>query len=275
MKNIQQIKQLAISGGGIKGIAFVSTLYELDKKGLLNNLEKVSGTSIGSFIAACLVSGMKPKELLDILFHYDLSILRDFDMKNMFKSKSILKGIKIKQFFTTILEKKIDPNITLQNFFEHTGIEFISVACCLNTATIEYISYKKFPELTLIESIMMSTAIPIIFPPIKYKHKLYVDGGMINNFPIDILDMSSEYTYGITIKNNYYNNDDQEELNLFSYLKLILTFWYNHSKHKENNNKQIKNILWLDFKNVNISIVDFNISLDQKFELIKIGQNFL
>ena len=263
------IQELAISGGGIRGIAFISAIYELEKQGKLNihKLKKLSGTSIGAFIGICLLSGYTTKELLDILFDYDLKQIKDIDLKNIISSKSILKGNALYQFYTTILEKKINVHTTLLELYEKTNIDFIATTCCLNTQSVEYISHETFPQLSIIECIKMSTAIPGILPGIIHEHKLYIDGGILDNLPLTVL---SENAWGIKSYNSQ-NSKEKEyihtnDFTFFQYFKTILKIAY---EKKTTEHHSTQNIIYIDTKNVNVT--SFNITHDQKFQLIQSG----
>ena len=52
------IKNLALKGGGVKGIAYVGALYELDSKGQYASLQRVSGTSAGALASLTSSNGI-------------------------------------------------------------------------------------------------------------------------------------------------------------------------------------------------------------------------
>lgn len=261
------IKELTISGGGVRGIAFVSALYELEKQKLLDvkKLQKISGTSIGIFIAFCLVSGYSSKELLDELFQYDFSKIKDIDFDNMFTNKSILKGNELTLFFKTILKKQISLETTLIELYHQTKTECIATTCCLNTSSVEYISYKTHPDLTVLKCIQMSTAIPGILPPIVYMDKLYIDGGIIDNTPLSVL---SKNAWGIKTKSNEKKMICTNNISFVQYFKTIMKLIYN-TKTKQAYTQE--NIINIDVGNV--AVTAFNISIDEKYTLIRSGIN--
>ena len=84
------MEEICIGGGGTKGIAFLGALYELEKNDLINNLKKISGTSIGGFFALLLTIGFKPSEILTYLFKIDLKDIKDVDIPGMLKNKSLM-----------------------------------------------------------------------------------------------------------------------------------------------------------------------------------------
>lgn len=261
---MNEINELAIGGGGIKGIAFVGALYQLEKSGLINNLKKISGTSIGAFIAVCLVIGYKPSELMDFLFEYDYSNLKDVDISGFLTRKGLMKGEKIKEFFQQFISKKEDPNITLEKLYEKYNIELIVVATCVNTQSPEYISYKTDPNLDIFTLICMSTAIPGFLPPVQYKNKLYIDGCVFNNLPMCVL---SENAWGISSEKEKSPFIPTENINYFTHFTIFLKMMYSgFQKEKITKNKNIIRV-----KIGKIEVTSFNISKDDKFALIQYG----
>lgn len=263
------IEELAISGGGVRGLAFVAAIYELENKGLfdMTKVKRISGTSIGAFIAVCLLSGYSSRELLDKLFRYNFSDIKDIDIENMISSKSILKGNALNTFFTTILEHKIDINTTLLELYQKTNIDFIAATCCLNTSSVEYLSYRNYPDLDILKCIRMSTAIPGILPAINHKDKIYIDGGLLDNLPLRCL---SENAWGIkstTKEDNVKKFIPSDDLTFVTYFKTILKMVYDSKTKKEHKNGQ--RIILVDVGKVNVT--SFNVTLDQKFQLIQSG----
>jgi predicted acylesterase/phospholipase RssA len=95
----------------------------------------------------------------------------------------------------------------------------------------------------------MSSAIPIVFPPVKYNNNLYVDGAVYENIPLNIFKNEFDKTIGITSQLkmdnlNYVNN------NIIEYTLYIIKVMYNNY-YKENFNSDV-------------IIIDFNDIYDDK-----------
>lgn len=263
MKNNKKITELVISGGGVRGIAFLAVIYELEQRELLE-LTKVSGTSIGAFIGACLVIGYTAKELMDKLFYYDLKSLKDIDIQNSLENKSFLKGNKVKRFFESFIEHKIDPCITLYELYHQTGIEYYATTCCLNTKSIEYLSYKTYPDLTLLQCILMSTAIPGILPPVEYSNQLYIDGGLLDNMPTSVLSNNA-----VSIKSSSKQPHESfcgNNINVLDYCKEIIKMMYSQIKTEHDT----QNMIVVDTRDV--TVTSFDITIDQKYTLIQMAK---
>ena len=185
------MEEICIGGGGTKGIAFLGALYELEKNGLIDNLKKISGTSIGGFFAVLLSIGYKPSEILTELFKIDLTDIKDIDITGILINKSLMKGEKFKHFMKNIICKKSNPEITLKELYEKTKIHLIVTSTCVDKGKIEYMSHETDPELTIFKLVCMTTSIHFIFPPEIYKECYYADGKIIDNLPLKVLKQGS------------------------------------------------------------------------------------
>ncbi len=257
------IEELVISGGGVRGIAFLAVIYELEQRNALA-LRKIAGTSIGAFIAACLVAGFTAKELMDKLFEYDLSSLKDIDIKQSIENKSVLKGTKVKEFFESFLKEKIDPQITLYELYHKTGIEYYATTCCLNTKSVEYISFKTYPDLSLLQCVLMSSAIPGILPPVEYCNKLYIDGALLDNMPMRVM---SENAVGIKSLTNQESEDILSgKVTLIDYCKAIIKMMYSQIRTEYHDRK----VIVVDTRDV--TVTSFDITVDQKYTLVQMAK---
>ena len=57
----------------------------------------------------------------------------------------------------------------------------------ISNGETEYLNHETTPDLEVIMGIRMTSCIPLIFQPIKYKEGLYIDGGVCGNFPIEYI----------------------------------------------------------------------------------------
>lgn len=259
---INNLKELSISGGGVRGYAYLGVLYHLDALGLLSNLEQISGVSIGSLFAVGLAIGWKPSELIDYLFEYDISKVKDIDIKNFFSSKSFLKGLKYRKFIEDIVQIKTPKETTLKQLYEKTKINLVIATACINDQRLKFISHETDPDIDLVTLIMMSSSIPGLFPPVEYKNKLYIDGAILDNSPKLVSNnglgicqecVSSECT--ITGVHDFFGN--------------ILYMVYDNLHIQQTKDNDPEN--WIKVKYGEIQVTSFNITKDEKLSLIMYG----
>ena len=266
------IKDLCISGGGIRGLAYLSAVYELQKRNMLSTLERVSATSIGVFIAICLILGQDLSELIQILFDYDFRELKDINIKGILgESHSIMKGEKIYDLFEKTMSSNI-KQVTLDDLYEISGgIELIAVSFCVSTSKLVYINYKSHPDLLVTDLVRMCTAIPLVLPPFRLSNKLYVDGGVINNTPCNVLSKDCWVIRGTQPQEQEHTAEQKVSSNLRSseyFINVIKMFYI---KFLTKQDYTSNNVIYVDTGD--ISVTSFNLNVDQKISLLISGKH--
>jgi NTE family protein len=156
---------LVLSGGGTRGFAHLGMIAALFDKGIKPDV--ISGTSVGSIVGAFIASGKSPEEVMKIFkkgwfFKYTkLHIPVDGLLK--------LDGLK----------EVIQKNIPAKNI-EDLEIPFFIAVSNLNKGIVEYKNSGLLGE-----TVLASSSIPILFSPVKLNDHLYVDGGVMDNIPIE------------------------------------------------------------------------------------------
>lgn len=259
------IEEICLAGGCNRGIAYIGCLKRMEELNILN-LKKIVGTSIGSFIGACYILGYSSDELFDSIIEKNLNDFKDFSIT---EPSSLLKGEKYKNWIYEILAKKDNPNITLKELYNKTNIEFIITTTCIYNGSddfsegIVYLSHKITPDISLFNAINCSMAFPLVFPPVSYKNCEFIDGGMLDNFPLDLV---STNAIGIKTTSKPINSLTSIK-NPISYIGKIFELMYNRLKLLKNETHQnIININCDDF-----DILDFDMSIDNKITLYKRG----
>jgi len=170
---------LALSGGAARGAFHLGVLHALEK----NFIEPVaiSGTSIGAIIATSYASGVSPLAQLDI-----------------FKSKAFKKAFKLNFFKQGFLEidrqKKIIRELVPIDDISQTDIKLHITTIDLKSGKI--IRFKKGDAVTLC---IASASIAPLFPPISYKDYRLVDGGVMDNFPVEPLKKYGFPIFGVDL----------------------------------------------------------------------------
>ncbi len=164
---MKQKVSLVLSGGGARGIAHIGVIEVLEK--LNFEIVSITGTSMGALVGGIYALG-KLDEFKTWLFTLDkLKIFKLFDFS--FSSQGLIKGDKvINELKKFIPDKKI----------EDLNIFFAAVA-------VDILNKKEvvFTKGSIFEAIRASIAIPTVFTPVNWEASLLVDGGVLNNIPIN------------------------------------------------------------------------------------------
>lgn len=174
---------LCLSGGAARGAYHLGVIEVLKNNNI--NIKAISGTSIGAIIGASIASGNSAKDILEIL--------KSKSFKKMFKL-NIGKGSIFKiQRDIDLVNKLID----VENF-EELNIPLVVAVTDVVDSKIKY--YKSG---ALVDILFASSAIAPLLNAVEYDGKLLVDGGLIDNFPVECL---QEYGYPILGINLYPDN---------------------------------------------------------------------
>lgn len=180
MKNIG----LALGGGAVLGAAHIGVLKAIEEKGI--EIKFITGTSIGAFVAALYAFGKNWNEISDIT-----SELNWMDITSISLSRySLLSNEK----FGTLLKKHIgDKNI------EDSSIPLAMIAT--DAASGEKVILEKG---SVAKAVMASTCIPGIFNPVVIDGKMLIDGGIVENVPINTLrKIGAEFVIGVDLNANH------------------------------------------------------------------------
>ena len=264
---------LILSGGGMKGITILGAIKYLEENNIIENIDTFIGSSIGGLICILLIIGYKSTDIYKFSEIFDMSNIMDIDINNIFTKFSINNDNVFNLIYDKLLiSKNIDPNITLMEFYKKTKKKIICTTVFITTKEAEYISYENYPELPLKLLYKMTSAIPLLLPPVEYNNKLYVDGGLIDNFPISIIDESKlENVIGIDLKSDYYKNTEIN--NIINYFITILQIVSIRLMRKYDPEKY-KNIIYT----INIELnnpFNFNLTKEIKKELFYKGYHFM
>lgn len=173
---------IVLSGGGARGAAHIGVLQALNENNIFPS--HFSGASAGTLIASLYCSGYSPKEILEL--SKEKEFLKIFRIG--FLTKELTKMVRLKNFLTLHIPQK---NIENLKFPLHISVSNI------NSGRSEIIDKGE-----LIPHVLASCAIPILFKPIKIGNSLYVDGGLLNDLPIEPLLEKKLKTIGVSVCTN-------------------------------------------------------------------------
>jgi NTE family protein len=170
---------LVLSGGGTRGFAHLGVLKALEEHDIRPDI--ISGVSAGSIAGALYADGNDPEEAMKVLANHRLLDYLAFTIP-----KNSLVGMK--GFEKTLRD------ILRSRTFEELQIPLLVFAVNMNDA-----KYERFDKGDLIQAVKASSSIPVIFPPVKIDGNQYLDGGVINNFPVEPLMDVCEKIIGVNV----------------------------------------------------------------------------
>jgi NTE family protein len=212
---------LALGGGGALGFAHIGVLKWFEEHRV--PVDYISGTSMGGLVGGCYAMGMTPDEIINLVtginwervFNPDppydwLNFRRKEDRREYPVAMDIgLRGKEIKlpdglpvHEIGILLSRITLPYWTIQSFDE-LPIPFRCVAVDIRRS--EAVTLK---DGTLAEAMRATMAIPGVFTPIESQGNLLVDGGILKNLPIDVVnEMGADLTVGVMLSSSKSKDD--------------------------------------------------------------------
>jgi NTE family protein len=260
---------LVLMGGGARGLAHIGVLDVLQKEGLSPDM--IAGTSMGAIIGGLFASGFSPMKLKEIT--QDLSLDRWVDRPNLpflpKKPHSIIEFFLLDAYKTRLQRRiKQDKEDQIEEHFrEIVGeirIEDLPLRFACNA--VDLISGKEiiFEEGELYRALRATMSLPVVFEPVRMNDMLLVDGGVLNNVPVEIAQkLGAEKTVLVDIHRPLKEIASQEIKSTFQLIqRMVETMAANTTVDKINLADCVVRV------NVDVDTFDFS----NPAELIKTGE---
>lgn len=190
---------IALSGGGSRCLSHIGVLQVLTENQI--PIDYIAGTSMGSILGGLFAAGYDPWELERIAKSIDWnSILVDRPpRRNLFISKKQERDRLLFQIrfdgLKPHIPRALSPGQRIQSIFTEltmqanyvSGISFDDLRIPFRAVCTDLYSGDKvvLSEGDLAEAMRASMAVPLLFTPVPWQGKLLVDGGLLDNIPVD------------------------------------------------------------------------------------------
>lgn len=185
-------KNLVFKGGGVLGVGYQGAYEVLEENGILPQIEKVCGTSTGAISALFIALKYPPKESREQLIALDFKSLQDGGWRGlyrMFKKYGWYKGDAFLNFFKALCKEKTrNPNVTFADLHREGFKPCYFIGTNLTKQTSQVFCYENTPNFSVAEAVRISISVPYYFAARTFKDDLYVDGGVLQDYAIQIFD---------------------------------------------------------------------------------------
>lgn len=167
---------LALSGGGVRGVAHLGIIKALEEEGV--EFHRISATSAGAIVGTLYAAGYSVEDILDAV----LSI-KAF---RLIRPALSLKGI---------LDMQVVENF-LRKYIKNDDFGALKIPVHITATDVGKGEPVRFSSGPLLKPLCASCCIPVLFDPVQYKGKYYIDGGIMNNLPVEPLVDTCEFIIG-------------------------------------------------------------------------------
>lgn len=165
-----------LSGGGARGFAHLGFLEALNEAGIYPDV--IAGTSAGALAGVLYADGYTPREILNFM---NTGRRLDF-MRPALPREGLLQISGIVKILKTYLRSKTFADLKIPLYVTATDI--------INARAV------YFSQGDLLDIVIASSSIPVMFPPVRIGDYLYVDGGVLDNFPVRAIEKDCNVLIG-------------------------------------------------------------------------------
>jgi NTE family protein len=205
-------RNLVMEGGGIKGIAYGGALKELKQQGVMQGIIRVAGTSAGAIQAALVAVGYSAEEIADIIANTPIESFNDGGIvsrssKRLVKQYGWFRGDEfLAKMENLIFLRTGNVNLTFNDLHvlaqTYPFRDLYVTGCNLSNQKVEVFSYETYPNMRIVDAVRVSMSIPLYYRAlwlnsegkvIEYPKpedgcQLFVDGGLLMNYPVEVFD---------------------------------------------------------------------------------------
>lgn len=216
---------LVLSGGGAKGLAHIGVLKVIDSLGI--KVDYISGTSMGAVVGGLYASGYSAHQLDSIFSAIDVdALLQDYtprESKSFYEKRNdeiyaltlpfnnfrlgLPSGLS-KGLYNFNLISRLTKHVSHVRDFDELPIPFLCVATDVETG--EQILLDSG---VLAQSIIASGAIPTLYNPVEINGRLFIDGGVVNNYPVEELKSRGiDFIIGVDVQDGLKNREQLKDV---------------------------------------------------------------
>jgi NTE family protein len=261
---------LVLSGGSTKGMLTLGALQYCYDNFLLNKIETYIGTSSGAMISFLLIIGYTPIEIMVYLCCNGLlEKMQHFNIVSMINGTGATSFINIYEQLEKITIEKIGYIPTLLDLKNKFNKTLICTTYNLTKEKTEYLSHQNNPDLPCLIALKMSSNLPLIFENYKYNNDYYIDGGISDNFAIDIGDKIGNKVLGILLSSDHNFSSGPDTSILEFIYKIMCVPIAQNIEYKINLCSNKCTVVKLSYDN--IKFFNFNIHSKEKLDIFSLG----
>jgi len=206
---------LVLSGGGAKGFAHIGVLKVLEQAGV--KIDYITGTSMGAVIGGLYASGYTASQIDSIFYNTNFDeLLQDYiprSSKSFYEKRNdqmyaislpfnkLKFGIPIaysKGMYNYNLLSKLTHKVRYVRDFKKLPIPFLCIATDIEKGEQVVLDKGYLPQ-----AMLASSAFPSLFSPVEIDGKLLIDGGVVNNYPVEeVRKMGADIVIGVDVQDD-------------------------------------------------------------------------
>lgn len=203
---------LALSGGGVRGLAHIGVLKAFAEAGI--SIFHYSGVSAGSLVGTMAAAGCRHQEMLEFWTE-----TKPLSVRNLVFNKP--------SFFESLNNVEAMRRFVDAERFEDLPFKLTICATAMLKGELHY-----FDSGPLWPIVIASAAFPIVFAPVEWNDEIYMDGGIINHFPVEPIAESCDFVIGVRLT-PHKSISPSELASIRDVMERVMDIGMHHDIHKK------------------------------------------
>ena len=233
VKQVVNYDTLVLSGCSQKGFVTLGALQYCNDNFLLIDTKYFIGTSAGAIICYLLIIGYTPIEIVVYLCtNQILERMQNLNIVAMIQGNGASSFNHLQEHLERMTIEKIGYLPTMLDIYNKFGKTLVCITHNVTENITEYISHETYPSIPCLTALHMSANLPLIFDKFKYGNSFYVDGGLSDNFGIQLGDKLGNKVLGLHLYGDLGNNSQSDsEIESLEYIYKILLIPIDKATH--------------------------------------------
>lgn len=188
---VDMVDTVVLAGGGLRGLALLGALQQRQDTGELDAVRTYAGTSVGAIIAYLLIIGFTPIELFVFFYEPEGVVffrqVTQVDVSLVWRANGLIDMNVIADALNVLTRRKLDAVPTLQSLHDRFQKDLICVTFHQTRNRTEMLRRETHGDLSCVDALCRSAALPFLFTPVRDATGLYLDGAISHNFPVDLV----------------------------------------------------------------------------------------
>lgn len=174
--------KLVLSGGSIHGVSILGALDYLDIRAITHCF----GTSVGSIISTLMVCNYTIQEIFSIFEDTRLidGVSSNIDLNRLVTTYGVYNMQGVFDVIEQHIVDKVGFSPTLAELRKFSNMDLTITGTNVTKKRCEYFNHLTHPTMRVITCLCISCAVPLLMESVQHNDSVYVDGGVLDNFPI-------------------------------------------------------------------------------------------
>lgn len=179
------VRRLVIGPGAMAYFLFIGALSALKDTSALNELEAISGSSAGGLLGLLYILA---KGDVRRVFEYSLKVpiktIMKPNIRTFLRSYGLVSTLKVRKIFQETLFEFLKKNdVTFRELYDYYPVKLYISSCCINLSVTHYFSVDATPDMSVLDALCMTIAVPFLFETVEHAPWRYIDGGTLEETP--------------------------------------------------------------------------------------------